>query len=195
MWAGYRFMFGPIHPGGIPVPAPPLFQGLGVFLGHASRGHPAFLLGETSMKGWWYYFPVALAVKTPLPLLIAGVIGIVATIPAMRRKEFEASIPLFVVVAVMTVGMAANVDIGIRHILPLYPFLALLGARGMIDLWTRVDSTRLVRGFTAALAVCALFIVVRAHPDHLAYFNPLAGAHPTTFWSTAIWIGGRISIV
>jgi len=178
LWAGYRFMFGPMHPGGIPVPAPPLFRGLGVAFGHAARGHAAFLLGQTSMTGWWYYFPVAIAVKTPLPLLVFGLMGIVATVRAMRRKEFEAAIPLFVVVAVMAVGMAANVDIGIRHILPLYPFLAMLGARAMIDLWTRADSTRFVKGFTAALAGCALFVVVRAHPDHLAYFNPMAGAHP-----------------
>ena len=178
LWAGYRFMFGPIHPGGISVPAGPLFRGLGTFLGHAERGHAAFLLGETSMTGWWYYFPVALAVKTPLPLLVLGAIGIVATIPALRRKEFEAAVPLFVVVAVMIVGMAANVDIGIRHILPLYPFLALLGARGAIDLWLRATSTRLVKGAVAGLAASALYIAVRAHPDHLAYFNPLAGAHP-----------------
>jgi hypothetical protein len=178
IWAGYRFMFGPMQPGGIPVPAPPLFHGLGVFLGHASRGHAAFLLGQTSMTGWWYYFPVALAVKTPLPLLIFGLIGVGATIPAMRRKEFAAALPLFVVIAVMGVGMAANVDIGIRHILPLYPFLALLGARGAIELWTRAGSTRFVKGFTIALAAGALFVVVRAHPDHLAYFNPIAGAHP-----------------
>jgi hypothetical protein len=178
LWAGYRFMFGPIHPGGISVPAPPLFQGLSVFLGHASRGHPAFLLGETSMKGWWYYFPVALAVKTPLPLLALGLLGIVPTISRMRRKEFDAALPLFVVVAIMVVGMAANVDIGIRHILPLYPFLALLGAAAVIDLWTRAESTRFVKSATAVLVASSLFIVVRAHPDHLAYFNPAAGARP-----------------
>jgi 4-amino-4-deoxy-L-arabinose transferase-like glycosyltransferase len=178
LWAGYRFDFGPSHPGGVPVPAPALFRGLGTFLGHASRGHAAFLLGETSMTGWWYYFPVALAVKTPLPLLLLGIVGMAGTVTLMRRREFEPAIPLFVVIAIMAVGVTAHVDIGVRHILPLYPFLALLGARGAIDLWTRADSTRFVKGVTTALAASALFIVVRAHPDHLAYFNPLAGARP-----------------
>ena len=178
MWAGYRFMVGPLHPGGVLVPAPPLFRGLGSFLFHAGRGHAAFLLGETSMTGWWYYFPVALAVKTPLPLLALGLIGIVATIPALRRKEFEPAVPLCVVIAIMGVAMAANVDIGIRHILPMYPFLAILAARGAVDLWTRAESTRLVKGFVVGAAASALFIVVRAHPDHLAYFNPIAGANP-----------------
>ena len=178
LWAGYRFDIGPTHPGGMPVPAPALFKGLGVFLGHGAHGHAAFLLGQTSTTGWWYYFPVALAVKTPLPLLIFSIVGVIATIPAIRRRDFDPVIPLMVIVAVLGVGMAVNVDIGIRHILPLYPFMAMLAARGAIDLWTRVDSTRLTKGITAALAASAVFIAVRAHPDYLAYFNPLAGAHP-----------------
>jgi hypothetical protein len=178
LWAGYRFSFGPTHPGGVSVPAPSLFHGLGTVIGHASRGHAAFLLGETSTTGWWYYFPVALVVKTPLPLLVLGLIGIVATVPLLRRRELESVVPLWVFVAVMAVAMAANVDIGIRHILPIYPFLALLGARGAIELWARANSTRVVRGITAAIAASSLLVVVRAHPDHLAYFNPLAGANP-----------------
>jgi hypothetical protein len=117
-------------------------------------------------------------VKTPLPLLLLGIVGMAGTVTLMRRREFEPAIPLFVVIAIMAVGVTAHVDIGVRHILPLYPFLALLGARGAIDLWTRADSTRFVKGVTTALAASALFIVVRAHPDHLAYFNPLAGARP-----------------
>lgn len=163
---GYRFDIGP------------LFRGLGVFLGHGSRGHPAFLLGETSNTGWWYYFPVALAVKTPLPLLLFAIVGVIVTIRALRRRELEQAIPLIVLVAVLAIAMAVNVDIGIRHILPVYPFVALLAATGVVELWTRADSTRLVKAMTAAIAASALFIVVRAHPDHLAYFNPLAGANP-----------------
>ena len=113
----------------------------------------------------------------------------------MRRKELEPALPLFVVIAVMAVGMAANVDIGIRHILPLYPFLALLGARGVIDLWTRAGSTRLVKGFT-----------VGARGEHVVHRRARASRiisrtsiHspvriPSGFSSTAISIGVRICI-
>ncbi len=37
-----------------------------------SESRRAFLLGEYVRRGWWYYFPVTLALKTPLPLLPAG---------------------------------------------------------------------------------------------------------------------------
>ena len=41
-----------------------------------TKGHPAWLLGEARRYGWWYYFPVGLAVKTPLALLALLGVGI-----------------------------------------------------------------------------------------------------------------------
>ena len=37
---------------------------------HETLGHTAYLLGHESRTGWWYYFPVALFFKSPLPFLI-----------------------------------------------------------------------------------------------------------------------------
>src|SRR5450755_1449106 len=66
IWAGYWFSFGRVPGWGIKLPAPEFFDGLAVANAHNQRGHPSYLLGKFSLKGWWYYFPVALAVKTPL---------------------------------------------------------------------------------------------------------------------------------
>ncbi|MEI4861449.1 hypothetical protein Q8G41_28060, partial [Klebsiella pneumoniae] len=57
-------------------PAPAFFDGIKVALRHNENGHPAWLLGQHGNTGWWYYFPVALAVKTPLALLILTAVGI-----------------------------------------------------------------------------------------------------------------------
>ena len=46
------------------------------------------------------------------------------------------------------------------------------------ELWNAREQVRLNRAFVAGLAASALVIVLRAHPDHLAYFNPLAGSQP-----------------
>ena len=43
---------------------------------HNSHGHMSFLLGQTAPNGWWYFYLVALGVKTPLPLLLLGVAGL-----------------------------------------------------------------------------------------------------------------------
>ncbi|MBI5085708.1 MAG: glycosyltransferase family 39 protein, partial [Acidobacteria bacterium] len=82
VWAGYRFSVGrmqelPDSPsvfwravGGIPLPAPRFLDGLMQVRTLNRDGHAAFLLGQVSNTGWWYFFPVALAVKTPLAVLL-----------------------------------------------------------------------------------------------------------------------------
>jgi hypothetical protein len=186
VWAAYRFSIGPITLGSaVMVPAPKLFTGLGDFLAHGALGHSAFLLGQTSAHGWWYYFPIVLLVKTPLPLLVFGGVGAwLAARDTVRRSSWESSVPLIGCAVILAVAMATHVDIGVRHVLPLYPLLAIVAASGALHVWQR--STASARpamaqagrlGTPLALAATIL-IAVHAHPDHLAYFNLVAGPHP-----------------
>jgi hypothetical protein len=69
----------------------------------------------------------------------------------------------------------------------MYPLLAIAAAQGDATL-VRETLVRASCGSRRALA-WSLLIVVRAHPDHLSYFNALAGDHPSTFWWTAIGLG------
>ena len=97
VWAGYRFAIGPLTAPeaahataeSAPMtaidrlarakvfPAPALFEGLGELAAKNRAGHKSYLLGEVRTTGWWYFFPVALAVKTPLPFLLLTGVGIV----------------------------------------------------------------------------------------------------------------------
>jgi len=52
------------------LPAHPYLMGLDRVSEFDTGGHHAYLLGKTSMFGWWYYFPVAFAVKTPTAVLL-----------------------------------------------------------------------------------------------------------------------------
>ena len=78
VWAGYAFTWGPIaalH--GMSGPAPAFWTGIASILRRTGAGSPAFLLGQISTQGWWYYFFVAFAVKTPLPaILLLGIGGL-----------------------------------------------------------------------------------------------------------------------
>ncbi len=57
------------------LPAHPYLLGLKDLASHNAQGHDAYLLGEVSRQGWWYYFPVAFAVKTPTARLLGWLLA------------------------------------------------------------------------------------------------------------------------
>jgi hypothetical protein len=145
------------------------WKGLSATLSRLSEGRSAFLLGRYSTEGWWWYFPAAMLVKTPLPLLAAAALG-AWSLRAQPRREWAWLLlpPALYLGAALT----SKTQIGYRHILPLYPFLAVLAGLGGGWLWTRGVQGR---GAAAALSLWLALSVGRAHPHHLAYFNELAG--------------------
>jgi hypothetical protein len=178
IWAIYRFAIGPMHAGGGSVPAPAFLAGVDTFLLHGSSGHPSFLLGTPANRGWWYYFPVALAVKTPIPLLLLSIVGgAVALADIKARREWRTTVPVAAALTMLAISMTVRVDLGVRLILPMYPLLAIVAAQGAMRLCSERPA-RAPRAMVGALLAWSLLIVVRAHPDHLSYFNALAGEHP-----------------
>jgi hypothetical protein len=178
VWAVYGFDVGPAL--GLTLPAPGFFTGVRDFLSHGGGGHPAFLFGQVSMRGWWYYFPVALVLKTPIPLIALSIVGAVALARSARGGNPAAGAMLIAPAAVLAVGMLAHVNIGVRHMLPIYPFMAAAAAAGAVALW---ETSRTGRIASIAAMISAVIIPARAHPDHLAYFNALAGPRPEVILS------------
>jgi hypothetical protein len=175
-----------------------LVNGVIAVKAHNDSGHLSYLLGETRLSGWWYFYLIALAVKTPIPLLVAGPVGLVAlALRGWRRADSWALAPLAAVVAILVFASAVSrINIGIRHILIVYPFLALGAAHLSVRLWRALHapSTTLkqilnhplrhltnlrVLGMAALLAalVWQLSTLWRAWPDYLPYFNELV-VHP-----------------
>jgi 4-amino-4-deoxy-L-arabinose transferase-like glycosyltransferase len=183
VWGGYRFEMGRLAPPGHhfvskyhegqqqgmarmltrflehrTLPAPKVFHGVIDLAGHNQVGHHAYLLGHTAQHGWWYYFPVVIALKTTLPLLILAAAGL------PRR---ESVFPFCAAALVLLVGMAGNLNIGVRHVLAVYPLAVV---------WASALFVKPGRFRVLALALLAWHAVesVRAHPDYLAYFNQWA---------------------
>jgi hypothetical protein len=180
-WAVYRFHIGPVAPGGVPVPAPELFRGLSAFFTHGSGGHPAFLLGEVRLRGWWYYYLVVLAVKTPLPLLALAAVGGVHAIRARHAEGWTAVVPILGVLGALLPALLSRVDLGVRIVLAVYPFLAILAARGAVAAWQASGARmQMLARRSAVIALVAGMLVtpLRTWPDYLAYFNAVAGRHP-----------------
>jgi hypothetical protein len=153
-WAVYAFSFNTPRQ---------IAEGLRVAFAHERGGHPAYLLGRNSTNGFWYFFLVAFFVKTPLAMTALLLVG------AARRKLDE---PLAVVIAFFLVTMPIHVAIGLRHLLPIMPFVAMVGAAGAMHL----ALARAGRVIAALLLVWHLAATTLAHPDYLAYFNELVPA-------------------
>jgi len=67
----------------------------------------------------------------------------------------------------------SRINIGIRHILPVYVGFSILAASGLMELL----HLRLVK-WGLALAGWLVVSSWTAHPDYLAYFNEIGGGHP-----------------
>ena len=156
------------------LPAPGLAQGVIELLSHNQAGHRAYLLGRLAQHGWWYYFPAALAVKTSLPLLVLT--GIVLWLLARGRLAGAARdsiFPLLAILVTLAVGMAGNLNIGIRHVLPVYALLAIL-ASGVFAAADRFPARpRTLVAAALGLMLWQAWESAAAHPDYLAYFNQL----------------------
>lgn len=180
IWASYWFSFGicrfPFTHLFLNLPAPEFLDGIRAAMNHNYGGHGAFLLGEFRTTGWWYYFPVAVAVKTPLAFLILLVLGTYVCLRERSRASYL--IPLAFSLGILLPAMRSRINIGIRHIEPIYIGFSIVAALGVKAL-IRLARTGLLSALSAgALLVWMIVSVAIHHPDYLAYFNAFAGKKP-----------------
>ena len=158
---------------------------------HNRAGHRAFLMGQVSLTGWWYYFPCAVFFKSTPSELVLGLIvvagGLQATwrrLAGWRRGATHASTLwsspdwtlcvwwLTLLIYVALVG-TSRIQIGHRYLLLLYPLVVLLAVDGAAPWWRR--RTLWQRYLLAGLLVLQVWSGLSNAPHYLAYFSPLAG--------------------
>jgi hypothetical protein len=179
IWAAYRFSYGATTWGNLRLPAPQLFSGLEMVADHNKEGHYAFLLGQRSTTGWWYFYLVALAVKTPLAFL--GLVGFGAAMTFRKMRSGTAShgwIPLAFSCAILIVGMSIQINVGLRHILPVYVGFSVVAGMALMRMLELGEASNQMCLGVAVLLVWMAVSSLKIHPDYLAYFNELAGSHP-----------------
>jgi 4-amino-4-deoxy-L-arabinose transferase-like glycosyltransferase len=174
--------------------SPPLahfFGGLAsVARQNAVGGGITYLNGRVSTEGFPEYFFVAFAVKSTLAFL--GIVLAILGAALLRRKGLSDEWRLFgvPVLVLFLASIGTTYNIGIRHLLPVYPFLALFGAALFARLWQRrrvagggltappgPPPTRAAVAAYACLLLPAVSAVelARIHPYELSYFNALVG--------------------
>lgn len=132
--------------------------------------HPQFLLGEFSRTGWPHYYVAAFLLKTPLAAVLLAVLAIVA---ALRRRSFVADACLLFVILFFAISTTSRIALGLRYVLPVYPFLYAMIAISL----ARVTTERRRAIAVGALVVWHCAASVLAYPSYISYFNELIGSH------------------
>lgn len=156
-----------------------------------SHGHAAFLNGHFSMTGWRLFFPYTFAVKTPIATFVVILLAIGATIVRLRPATRNGAtvwhclrnfLPCWVLLAVYwTAAIGNHINLGNRHILPVYPPIFVLCGVAADWLDRALNSRSLVASkskpaIAAAVAVILSMIFLAAEicyrfPNYIAYFN------------------------
>lgn len=171
----------------IAVPGYAFFRGAIAVVGHSIGGQESYLHGEFRDTGWWYYFPATIALKTPLPTLAAFLASLLlAASWVYRQRQQHMSwlqvlrsadrTVLFLTVIPITyliISMGSHLNLGWRHIMPIYPFLFVLA--GSLASPKFVSRFRL-RAAAVTIGVGGLIITqIMAYPKEIGYFNSIAG--------------------
>ena len=189
LWAAYGFQVGEMPAN---LPTLPQLSGATLPLSHhweqlldiggrLQKSTPAFLAGAYSESGWWYYFPIAFLLKTPLPTLILLLLALLGLIWLAAKKELsERWLTLFSLlipaVGYFAFSLTTDINLGYRHILPIFPFL--IGFIAVVLNWL-VDSLPVPNNISSVVLVGLVGWLVGSalwlYPNYLAFFNPIAG--------------------
>lgn len=141
-----------------------------------------YLRGENSYQGWWWYFPYALLVKTPIPTLLSFLFGFGVGVVQLTRLSGKPSVDVpenvlewigltFSIVFYLGISMLSSYNVGIRLMLPIYPCLI-----SLVGLSTpHFEKSKRVRYAVCFLLLWLGFIFFFQSRDPLAYFNEFAG--------------------
>ena len=156
------------------------------------QGGPSYLLGERRSSGWWYYYPVSLAVKVPLAcwfLILARCrVGMADSTESTRRGWI---IPVYVGLFLLAAMVGSKRNYGVRYLLPLAPLV-------IVSLSKLANLPRKWRLVWQAGLVGMMATVAAIHPAELSYFNlavggPVGGRHVLAD-SNLDWGQGAISL-
>jgi hypothetical protein len=170
---GNRFADSILSP--LPVPLPKDFV-LGVdFLRHeVETKYWSFLMGEWKFGSWWYYYCISTLVKTPLPTLIAALLGLIVYVRKWDADECStlAMIAIPAVIAFATISLQGGFNHHHRYVLMIYPPMFVLASAlpkcmQQKNTWSRVS---------ILLCLSTVYSSMSAFPHFLSFFNSTVGS-------------------
>jgi hypothetical protein len=130
-------------------------------------GRTAYLLGQTSNQGWWYYFPILLLTKTTVPAITLLLVGATLLVKDVERRKIGGYI-LLAGLIYLGFTLLSKANIGLRHAMPVLPFFFV--AAGALAV--KLNKIRLIATTTLLLWLVGSFVA--AFPYYLPYYNEFA---------------------
>ncbi|HZQ44820.1 MAG TPA: phospholipid carrier-dependent glycosyltransferase [Acidobacteriaceae bacterium] len=143
-----------------------------------SQGRPTYLFGKLYPTGQWFYFPATFLIKNTLGFLL--LLALALTTAHLWRKDRARELLFLLLPAGLyfAVALFSHLNIGHRHILPIYPFLTVFIAAGAGVLVAR---SRVWAGVVIVLLAIHVVSSLRAFPAYLPYSNEAWGG-PSNTW-------------
>jgi len=156
-------------------------------------GNTVYFMDMISASGWWYYFPIIYFLKTPIAFHILTLISLIL-ISVFIEKPFwieskkrikdwilnhftEFSMLVFLAIYWLT-SLLGNLNIGVRHILPVFPFTYVLVSLGLNSGLNKIKTPEFKKAGVYLMIILVIFYVgssLSAFPYFLSYFNEIAG--------------------
>ncbi|MDI1481364.1 glycosyltransferase family 39 protein [Polyangium sp. y55x31] len=156
----------------LPVPLPYTYVfGLSMVSVQGRDGHATYFLGQRADGGWAGYFPVMLAIKNPLAVLVLLGVGLARSIRRRAAPDRVAGTLLAACGLYLAISMGSKINIGVRHVLPVVPFFVLGAGTVAAQLWQ--EGTRRTRTLLALLGAGTFASAIAWYRHPVGYFNAL----------------------
>jgi len=143
----------------------------------ASGSRNAFIFDRNYPTGQWFYFPLAFSVKTSVALLLLLPIGF-AMIFFLRDKRREFLFLLVPPILFFAVALTSGLNLGVRHILPVYPFFIVVAAVGAVALCRKFPPFRYILILILLFHAATAF---RIAPHYIVFANDFWGGSNNTY--------------
>jgi len=192
-----------------PVIRPLAYYAAGILMVNqrSEGGNTTFFLGEVRNYAWKHYFPVVYAIKEPLAfwgLVITVLLALSVKVKkfGLTLKKIKSWVREYFVEFSMLLWLAmywylsinANLNIGVRHLLPTYGFVFILLAGQISQILTKLKTKiekvktttkkfKPVFSFSLSFFIFTFYFLlgwyvyenVSVYPYYLTYFNQVAG--------------------
>ena len=198
IWATDKPLFRPIAQ---------FLLGIEMVMQRSAGGNNAYFLGEVSAGGWKYYFPVLYILKEPLALHILTLTALIFALWRVLKgnksyralkdwihENFFEFVSLFFIAFYWLYSMQSPLNIGVRHVLPTFPFIYFLVSKETYR-WLSLQENASPETwwewfwaiykkyiasipkyvFVYAMVLWLVIDTILAFPAYLSYFNEIAG--------------------